>query len=204
MRLWQALSRLKRMSSALQHSTPGASPRLQGDSSAAQPDHFAVALEKLRRERGAGQRAAKQPGGMHNNAGARHPANAAGECLSTPESFYVNQDCISCACVIYTPRQRPLERSRAILSASRRGRCLLWPAHVCSFLQQCASQGKLSVRVCMAGGANQESPGQQRRARWDPMADTEDRLALERLTQRAAALSAHPSPAKVLQSADVL
>ena len=50
---------------------------------------------------------------------------------------------------------------------------------------------------CDAGEGSQESPGQQRRARWDPMADTEDRLALQRLTQKAAALSAHPSPTKV-------
>ena len=51
--------------------------------------------------------------------------------------------------------------------------------------------------VWAAGEGSQESPGQQRRARWDPMADTEDRLALQRLLQRAAALSGHPSPGKV-------
>ena len=50
----------------------------------------------------------------------------------------------------------------------------------------------------VAGEGSQESPGQQRRARWDPMADTEDRLALQRLTQKAAALSGHPSPTKVI------
>ena len=48
-----------------------------------------------------------------------------------------------------------------------------------------------------AGEGSQESLEQQRRARWDPMADTEDRLALQRLSQRAAALSGHPSPGKV-------
>ena len=57
--------------------------------------------------------------------------------------------------------------------------------------------GVVSLRV-MPGEGSQESPGQQRRARWDPLADTEDRLALQRLTQKAAALSSHPSPTKVI------
>ena len=54
-----------------------------------------------------------------------------------------------------------------------------------------------AAAVWAAGEGSQESPGQQRHARWDPMADTEDRLALQRLSQRAAALSGHPSPGKV-------
>ena len=54
-----------------------------------------------------------------------------------------------------------------------------------------------SWRTGAAGGDGQEGPGQQRLARWDPGADREDRLALERLTQRAAALSGHPSPTAV-------
>ena len=71
-----ALSKLKRLSSSRLRNASGASPRAQPGSEDAQPDHFAAALEKLRRDRQAVKQNPQQQGSRHNAS-----TTAAGEIL---------------------------------------------------------------------------------------------------------------------------
>ena len=162
-----ALTKLKRLSSSRLRNASGASPQVQPGSDSAQPDHFAAALEKLRRDRPAEKQNTQRQGVGHNAS-----SKAAGENRSTDMTCIYSAD----------HHLEALLNSRLTRAYSR--------ACTCS----CVGVSCLHV---MPGEDSQESPGQQRRARWDPMADTEDRLALQRLIQKAAALSAHPSPTKV-------
>ncbi len=60
-----ALSKLKRLSSSRLRNASGASPREQLGADSAQPDHFAAALEKLRRDRPAEKQNPQQQGAGH-------------------------------------------------------------------------------------------------------------------------------------------
>ena len=179
-----ALSRLKRMSSAWARPAAGAA--------AAQPDHFAAAMGRLRREQAAGGAEAERPR-SHANTGVRSVAHTGG-----------------------VPTTAAL-RSAASLLMLRVHSCMCDESpehhiglHVCAhgaagiskgLPGQCSSRRATRSRgTGTAGGVGQGGPGQQRLARWDPCADREDCLALERLTQRAVALSGHPSPAAVRSS----
>ena len=72
-----ALTKLKRLSSSRLRNASGGSPRVQAGSEAAQPDHFAAALEKLRRDQQAEQTSKQQ--GKQQSAGQHSLAHAAGE-----------------------------------------------------------------------------------------------------------------------------
>ena len=69
-----ALTKLKKLSSSRLRNASGTPPRVQAGSEAAQPDHFAAALEKLRRD----QRAGKQSNPLQG-AGRHAVAGPAGE-----------------------------------------------------------------------------------------------------------------------------
>ena len=71
-----ALTKLKRLNSSRLRNASGASPRAQAGSEAAQPDHFAAALDKLRRDQQAEKHTSKQ-----QSAGQHTLRCAAGETL---------------------------------------------------------------------------------------------------------------------------
>ena len=80
MSMWQAdpLSKLKRLSSSRLRNASGASSRLEAGPETAQPDHFAAALEKLRREQDAGKSSSRQRA-KQQGAGPADSAKAAGD-----------------------------------------------------------------------------------------------------------------------------
>ena len=82
--MWQAdpLSKLKRMSSSRLRNASGAAPRLEAGSETAQPDHFAAALEKLRREQDAEQSSSRQHA-KQQGARPADSAKAAGDARSS-------------------------------------------------------------------------------------------------------------------------
>ena len=75
-----ALTKLKRLSSSRLRNASGASPRAQAGSEAARPDHFAAALERLRRDQQAEKHTSKQQG-QQQSAGQHTLRCAAGETL---------------------------------------------------------------------------------------------------------------------------
>ena len=167
-----ALSRLKRMSSARGRPASGAV--------AAQPDHFAAAMDRLRQERASGRDEA-QRSRSRADTGAQIAEHAGGACICCPGTGSMSADVAHA--LLHVPQVSGTPILACMVCAHGTAGTPKGPPGDCS-------SRRVTGSWCTgdAGGDGQGRPGQQRLARWDPRADREDRLALERLTQRAAAL----------------